>query len=246
MSAKDPTLAERSRRHRARLQERQAEDLSVALTVAMRPVLEALEALRNGQESLAQAVDKLAPPRSRSVDKALRNGSDDSADSASLRNGRRAPARARVGTEAPAPYGGLGASTSWDTRADAWRVLQVLTVPGSAGSIQDALAIGAPAWPLARITEALVHLQAQGQVRREPGQGAAPDRWVPVPLEEVPPEPPPERLAIVPAPEVHVTCQDYQAHALDHRWDPDLGTFVCPVCITVTMREERHGQAARA
>jgi hypothetical protein len=215
MSATDPTLADRSRRHRAAVAQR--EDAILAL---LRDLAEEVRLVHT-------AVDNLGASRTAAVDKPLRNGSADSADSSSVAQRRRAPARAR-GDVAPAPYGGLGATRN-DVREDAWRVLRAMDGRAAhLGSIRDALGDG---WDLPRIVAALAHAQAQGQVRREEGNGPRPDRWVPCldPILEEAAQVPPVR-GVDPAPTLHVACSDYSAHATHHQWDPVLAAFVCQVC----------------
>jgi hypothetical protein len=96
------------------------------------------------------------------------------------------------------------------------------------GSIRDILG-----WDTARIVAALVHAQAQGQVRRVDGATLHhPTTWQPCP------DPIREEAALVlpaiavdPAPTLHVEgCQDYQAHQRAHQWDPALGAFRCTLC----------------
>lgn len=237
MSEADPTLAERSRRHRANVAQRQAaveaalaERVAALVVEALAPIL--AEALRNGAQVSTGTVGKRPASRSRGVDKPLRNRSDESADSATLRNGPDSVAGARVrGEAAPGPYGAIGAALT-NVEEDAWRLLQVLTVPGSTGAIRDALGDG---WPIARVTAALVYAQARGQVRREageviPGQRVIPDRWVPTP-EDAREEAAPMALHLdLDHPTTTVACRDYQAHRSHHLWDPALGAFVCQVC----------------
>jgi len=218
------TAAQRQARRRERIAEAQSH-----AAVADAVILDTLEALVRAVESLADDVRRLSTgggkvgqnggqPRPR-VTSRTRNvtESDVTAEGA----------RAYAYETPPAPLrGALGDDVVTD---DAHRVLVTLVRPGSVGAIHDALSAAGRDITLARTTAALVHLQAQGQVRRIPGEGVDPDRWEAVvdshngDLLDAP-----LARSLEEGPTLHVQCQDYQAHTTSHRWDG--GTFVCDRC----------------
>lgn len=215
----DPTAAARQARRRARIaaQADHQGDTLQALVVAVRD-------LGRKVDNLAQAVGK------RDVTAAQRDVTV------------RGRGRARTGTGvAPAPTGPGGhlpvtVSRVTDQEELAASVLAALSGHGAnaVGAIRDAL--GEARVPLGDVAAALVQLQSHGLVLREEGDQAVqrPDRWRAVDgalarLDSLDSIVAP-RLQVTPTLDLHVTCQDYQAHHASHAWDAALGAFRCATC----------------
>lgn len=209
----DPTAATRQARRRARAQAQGQRD-QATLGAVLAAVLE-----------LSRKVDNLAA----SVDNrdVTRPGVTSRGQGARSRAG---------GTRPQAPTGPVGPVTVTPSRPDGelgGAVLAALQGNGanSAGAIRDYLGHGGLEVPVGQVATALVQLQGQALVIREPGaRPQEPDRWRAVPGALAALELDAHLLEVRPAPEVHVTCNAYQDHQADHRWDAALGTFVCARC----------------
>lgn len=214
----DPTASARQARRRARRQ-LQAERDEATQARILAAVLE----LSTRVDNLDRKVDNLA--RGRDVTTRPRDVTP---------GGRGRVARGETGGLPPTGVVGPHRVTPSHPDEDvAAAILAALQGAGSnsAGAIRDALGHGGLELPLGRVTAALVQLQAERHVIREAGRDAHhPDTWVAVPGALTLLELEAPRLEVRPAPDLHVTCQDYQAHHADHAWDAALGAFVCARC----------------